>query len=62
VVAATVISSLMLLAGTRNSGAEGLYVLAATLLALLVMTARNAWELTGWSGQERLKLHRGNRS
>ena len=62
VVAATVFSSLMLLAGTRNSGAEGLYVFAATLLALLVVTARNAWELTGRSGQERLKLHRGNRS
>ena len=40
---------------------ESLYWLSSALLALLVIAARNTWTLLGHSGQERLRLHRGNR-
>ncbi len=61
VLLADILASIMLLVGARSSGMESLYLLSAAFLILLLTAARNAWELLGRPGQERLKLHKGTR-
>ncbi len=61
VLLAAACASIILLVAARNSSMESLYVLSAAFLAQLLIAARSTWALLGHSGQERLRLHRGNR-
>ncbi len=54
----TVVASILMMGRGRNNGMEGLYLLSASLLALVLNIARNTWELLGRAApQGRLKLH-----
>jgi hypothetical protein len=55
----TAVAAVLMMGRGRNNGMEGLYLLSASLLALVLNIARNTWELLGRAApQERLKLHR----
>jgi hypothetical protein len=62
VLLAAIAASIVMVVGARNSGMDSLYLMSAAFLALLLITARNTWELLGHFTHERLKLHRGSRS
>ncbi len=56
-----IVGAIMMMGRGRSAGLDGMYFLCASMLALLLIVVRNAWELFGHPGQDRVKLHRSAR-